>query len=1007
MLTSIIQSLSTAFGDILEAVMNAFLTALGMNLSSYLDVFPLLATAYSILRSFSVGMIAVIAGKSLASFWFGSVEGTVKDRPEMVLLRTFFAVLAVYWGGYVLEYIVHLGSIPYDRFLNLDAANASTTTFDWKTFSAGLLTESTGLGIDLAIIGDLAISMISLLMTIIIGWNLFKLVIEICERWLIVGVMVFTSPIIYCTIPSSTSSSIFKKWVGMFIGSVIQMSLSVMFLKLILSGFNGHSQVPTVMKLFMILAMCKIAQRLDTYLQQIGVGVATTGGSMLDDLIAGARGLSGLTRHASRGGVLGSGASGTLRGRTPLGRGISTAAGRFQNGDSFADSVKAGARATAQTWQRRTGFGRAYAAYNRAKAEKTQDSSAPRISAGRTNDGPHTSEQTRRQNNEQNWKTAGNVAREWVHGSAAGAGMAVAPNVVGNHDSTVIAKKEKADQEAERLSKIEAEKKERDAERQRQETKREEQQKMRDQQRKAESAAATNAETVAEMRSEYQSGGAVMPDDIREAAEQAKQSGISKGLRNFTDNYKEYGIIGESGNVFEINDDGDVVPSTPAVASGISLGNDDTLTDKCGGKAVSEWMSRCISESGINSDGTMSFSAMPSKDDYVRQNTAPEEEYLDAGNRIAAAEHKKDEEIVSRYENSMPETKQLRFAAEKAEMQLEKLREVGAEQKQIHAAEERVQEAQASIHRAAEQAGEKQYCTAEKQLSAANDKLHEAAERVSVGKQRVADTKQRLDHLESINTPHNTREYLSASRDLQRAQNEYAEAQSEYLAADSHKEHSANDCLQKKAALEEYRNARRNLENESHYREVAYNAANELKSSDQKAAAATYDSAKERMSGVLDSAIRSTDVYTKSRALNDPNRRPADIEPTRLMAYDVFKDAIPDLQPNSGFLSVKARDINPRSDNYGKIEMQGGRLFQITYSKTDGSIGRRVFYNGVAATALPPEFAVKKYVYTSPDGGHWLTDDNAHRTAPQRGRRIKENRALISFFATAKRRNRQ
>ena len=164
-----------------------------------------------------------------------------------------------------------------------------------------------------------------------------------------------------------------------------------------------------------------------------------------------------------------------------------------------------------------------------------------------------------------------------------------------------------------------------------------------------------------------------MPDDIREAAEQAKHTGNTKGLYNFSDNYKEYGIVGESGNVFEINDDGDVIPSTPAAASGISLGDDDTVTDKCGGKAVSEWMSRCVSETGSNSDGTMSFSALPSKEEYIRQNTASEEEYLDAGNRIAAAERKKDEGIVSRYENSMPESRQLRFSAEKAEKQLEKL----------------------------------------------------------------------------------------------------------------------------------------------------------------------------------------------------------------------------------------------------------------------------------------------------------------------------------------------
>ena len=125
MLTSIIQSLSTAFGDLLEAVINAFLSALDMDLSSYLDVFPLLSNSYSILRSFAVGMTAILAGKSLATFWFGSVEtGQSRDRPTMILLRTFFAVLGIYWGGYLLQYIVHLGSIPYDEFL---ASSAQTS----------------------------------------------------------------------------------------------------------------------------------------------------------------------------------------------------------------------------------------------------------------------------------------------------------------------------------------------------------------------------------------------------------------------------------------------------------------------------------------------------------------------------------------------------------------------------------------------------------------------------------------------------------------------------------------------------------------------------------------------------------------------------------------------------------------------------------------------------------------------------------------------------------------
>ena len=135
MLTSIIQSLSTAFGDLLEAVINAFLAALDMDLSSYLDVFPLLSDSYTLLRGFAVGLTAIIAGKSLATFWFGSVEGgQVKDRPIMILLRTFFAVLGIYWGGYLLQYIVHLGSIPYDEFLNLNGVSLRTTTFDFSNY---------------------------------------------------------------------------------------------------------------------------------------------------------------------------------------------------------------------------------------------------------------------------------------------------------------------------------------------------------------------------------------------------------------------------------------------------------------------------------------------------------------------------------------------------------------------------------------------------------------------------------------------------------------------------------------------------------------------------------------------------------------------------------------------------------------------------------------------------------------------------------------------------------
>ena len=196
MLASIVQSLSSALGDVLEGFMTMFLEALDMNLSSFLDVFPLLSTFYTYLRSFSVALTAIIAGKALATFWFGSIDNSAKDNPLMILMKTFFAVAAVYWGGYVLEYIVHLGSIPYNQFLNIEAVTEGKVYF--KEFITGFFGFATA---SIASWSNLAKGLCEIFLLIVISWNLFKLVVEICERWLMVGVLVYTSPLEYCTIP--------------------------------------------------------------------------------------------------------------------------------------------------------------------------------------------------------------------------------------------------------------------------------------------------------------------------------------------------------------------------------------------------------------------------------------------------------------------------------------------------------------------------------------------------------------------------------------------------------------------------------------------------------------------------------------------------------------------------------------------------------------------------------------------------------------------------------------
>ena len=1024
MLTSIIQSLSTAFGDLLEAVINAFLSALDMDLSSYLDVFPLLSNSYSILRSFAVGMTAILAGKSLATFWFGSVEtGQSRDRPTMILLRTFFAVLGIYWGGYLLQYIVHLGSIPYDEFLNLNGVSLRSTTFDFGTFLTGFLGEGSGLGAAGTILGDLAVSIMSLLLTVIIAWNMFKLMVEICERWLIVGVLVYTSPIIYCTVTSNNTSGIFRKWVSMFVGSVLQMSLSVMFLKLILSGFNGSSETNFLVKLFMILAMCKISQRIDTYLQQLGIGVATTGGSMLDDLLTGARGISAVTRGASRSHILGSssGSAGVapIRGRTPFTRGMNSAMNTFRGGGSVREAVKSGAQTYAQTWSTRTGAGRAYTAFKREQERRrSQGSAATPIGFGNKPENGRDDTSYRQAKRRANAQAAENIAREWAKGSAAGIGMAVAPNIIGDHDTSIAANQEKAAQEKTRDNKRAAEKAEQKAERSQEQEKREKTQKHQENMRAAESAATTNAGTVADMAKEYQRGGAVMPDDVREAAEQAKENGNTRGLRNFGENYKDYGILNEKGNAFEVKEDGDISPTTNAAAAGVTINEDGSLTDKCGGKAVSDWMAQSLSGKAVNEDGSLSYGALPARAEFIAQNMRPESEYTAEGRQTAESARNADAATVSGYERSVSrQTAPLNSAVQNAESQLRTLRDSGAAVEQIEAAENRVAERRQELHDTAVAAGEKQIAAAKEKL----DSLEAQGVSQDSGEYRKAqsDYRQRQSDLENYRTAYanlqdqrshdNAASTVAAGkRQVQQAKEKLDSLSSGGMSCDTAEFQKAEgEYLQKQNALESYKTRHGGGSGHGYYDQVAAEAAAESGAADRQAAAATYDAAQNSMAEMLDRTIAASDVYAKTRALNHPQYRPADNEQTRKMAEDVFRPAIPDMAPGASFLSVKARDIRPRTDNYGNIEMQGGRLFEVSYPRTDGSVGKQVFYNGVASTALPPEFAATKSVYTGRDGSHWLFNGPQHITAPASGRRTSENRALSAFFATIRRKKKR
>ena len=316
MMETLLSFIATAVGELLDWLVGAFLSALNLTLDDMVLTFPFLVDGYKLFRSIGIGLIFCIAVWNLIKFFGGQLSET-KDTPIQILLRAFISGGLLWYGGYVLELVVDIAKIPFDTFLDtraitIDFQGILENFSDFAWFGDAAVTLTVGAG---------TILLIATLLMLLIGWNVLKLMVEVCERYLMIAVLVYASPLIYPTITSSSTAQIFKKWCGMFFGQCALMTLSAWMLKLICSGFSFTTSEHNIMfRLMLTLAMCKIAQRIDTYMQQLGIGVATTGGNLLDEAIGVGMAMARSSRNAAGSGenrssktaILGAGADGSL-----------------------------------------------------------------------------------------------------------------------------------------------------------------------------------------------------------------------------------------------------------------------------------------------------------------------------------------------------------------------------------------------------------------------------------------------------------------------------------------------------------------------------------------------------------------------------------------------------------------------------------------------------------------------------------------------------------------------
>lgn len=132
-------------------------------------------------------------------------------------------------------------------------------------------------------------------------WQYCRLLLEILERYVLLGVMFYTCPLAFSSTVSDSTKHIFRSWVQMLFTQFLIMMMNLFFIGVFIAGLDNvysmagkdyvfESLGDFVMQNFILIAWLIVGQRLDQHLNALGFSVAQAGSGLASALITTATG---------------------------------------------------------------------------------------------------------------------------------------------------------------------------------------------------------------------------------------------------------------------------------------------------------------------------------------------------------------------------------------------------------------------------------------------------------------------------------------------------------------------------------------------------------------------------------------------------------------------------------------------------------------------------------------------------------------------------------------------
>ena len=126
--------------------------------------------------------------------------GIEAEDPIKLSIRSFLFIFLTFYAKDIVDLLLKISGTPYNWILTEDLPPLKFADFNSVvTVILGVCANGAG-------------SIIALILVLILAWNYIKLLFEAAERYILLGVLVYTAPAAFSMGVSQSTGNIFKSW---------------------------------------------------------------------------------------------------------------------------------------------------------------------------------------------------------------------------------------------------------------------------------------------------------------------------------------------------------------------------------------------------------------------------------------------------------------------------------------------------------------------------------------------------------------------------------------------------------------------------------------------------------------------------------------------------------------------------------------------------------------------------------------------------------------------------